>query len=95
MQKSTINLYPASYRSHNDDLIPRFGFQPCVLYDHLLLPGRLPIIGVGGVFSGRDAYEKIAAGASLVQLYSALSYEGPPLVWRIKRELADILRCVV
>ena len=56
--------------------------------------GRLPIIGVGGVSSGRDAYEKIAAGASLVQLSSALSYEGPPLVWRVKRELANILRCV-
>ena len=54
--------------------------------------GQLPIIGVGGVSSGKDAYEKIAAGASLVQLYSALSFEGPPVVRRVKKELADILR---
>ena len=54
--------------------------------------GRLPIIGLGGVRSGRDAYEKIAAGASLVQLYTSLSLEGPPVVTRVKRELAEILR---
>ena len=53
--------------------------------------GRLPIIGLGGVSSGADAYEKIAAGASLVQLYTSLSYEGPPIVRRVKMELADIL----
>ena len=57
--------------------------------------GLLPIIGVGGVSSGKDAYEKIAAGASLVQLYSALSFEGPPVVRRVKNELADILRYCV
>ncbi len=54
--------------------------------------GKLPIIGVGGVSSGNDAYDKIAAGASLVQLYTALSYDGPPLVSRVKRELADRLK---
>ena len=53
--------------------------------------GRVPIIGVGGVSSGLDAYIKIRAGASLVQLYSALVYEGPALVGRIKRELVDLL----
>ena len=37
-------------------------------------------------------YEKIAAGASLVELYSALSFEGPPVVRKVKKELADILR---
>ena len=56
------------------------------------IDGRIPLIGVGGVASGRDAYEKIKAGASLVQLYSALVYEGPGLIGRIKRELADLLR---
>ena len=54
--------------------------------------GKLPIVGVGGVASGKDAYDKIAAGASLVQLYTALSYEGPPVVNRVKRELATILQ---
>ena len=54
--------------------------------------GKIPIIGVGGVFTGRDAYEKIIAGASLVQIYTSMSYEGPPVIRKIKSELADILR---
>ena len=52
---------------------------------------RLVLVGVGGVASGADAYAKIRAGASLVQLYSALAFEGPGLVTRIKRELSDLL----
>jgi dihydroorotate dehydrogenase len=54
--------------------------------------GRLALIGAGGVASGADAYAKIRAGASAVQLYSALVYQGPGLVGRIKRELAACLR---
>ncbi len=57
-----------------------------------LTEGRMPLIGVGGVASGRDAYAKIRAGASLVQLYTALVYGGPPLIGAIKRELAGLLR---
>ena len=53
--------------------------------------GEIPLIGVGGIASGADAYAKIRAGASLVQLYSALVFEGPGLVDRIKRELALLL----
>ena len=53
--------------------------------------GRVPIIGVGGISSGLDAYLKIRAGASLVQLYSALVYQGPGLVTEIKRDLVDLL----
>ena len=53
--------------------------------------GQFPLIGAGGVGSGADAYAKIRAGASLVQLYSMLVYEGPPLVRRIKDELAALL----
>ncbi|MFV3128225.1 quinone-dependent dihydroorotate dehydrogenase [Niveispirillum sp. KHB5.9] len=56
-----------------------------------LLAGKLPLVGVGGVSSGADAYAKIRAGASLVQLYSALAYQGPGLVGRIKAELAQRL----
>jgi dihydroorotate dehydrogenase len=56
-----------------------------------LVGGRLPLIGVGGISSGADAYAKIRAGATLVQLYSALVYEGPGLVRRIKR---DLLACL-
>lgn len=53
--------------------------------------GEIPLIGVGGVFSGADAYAKIAAGASLVQLYTALVYEGPGLIARIKRDVARLV----
>jgi dihydroorotate dehydrogenase len=56
-----------------------------------LTGGRLPILGVGGVASGADAYAKIRAGATLVQLYSALVFAGPGLVRRIKRELLQCL----
>ena len=49
---------------------------------------RLPIIGVGGIFTADDAYERIRAGATLVQLYTALIYEGPGVVQRILRGLA-------
>lgn len=52
---------------------------------------QFPLIGCGGVGSGADAYAKIRAGASLVQLYSAMVYEGPPLVRRIKDELGVLL----
>ena len=51
------------------------------------LAGELPIIGVGGILSGADAEEKIAAGASLVQLYSGLIYRGPQLIHDVCRSL--------
>ena len=72
---------------------PLFGPSTAVLGEiYRLTRGRIPLIGVGGVASGRDAYAKIRAGASLVQLYTALIYDGPGLVARIKRELWDLLR---
>ncbi len=71
---------------------PLFDLSTAVLADFYgLCQGRLPLIGVGGVASGRDAYAKIRAGASLVQLYTALVYGGPGLVRRIKAELAECL----
>ena len=56
------------------------------------LNGKIPIIGVGGVNSGKSAYEKIIAGASLLQLYTGLVYKGPSLVKNIKKELIQILK---
>jgi len=62
------------------------------IYDmYKLTEGKVPIIGVGGVSNGQDAFDKICAGASLVQLYSALVFQGPPVVNRIRRELQEIL----
>ena len=52
---------------------------------------QFPLIGCGGIGSGADAYAKIRAGATLVQVYSAMVYEGPPLIRRIKDELAALL----
>ena len=57
-----------------------------------LTGGKLPLVGVGGIASGADAYAKIRAGASLVQFYSAMVYGGPALVQAIKRDLAALLR---
>jgi dihydroorotate dehydrogenase len=54
--------------------------------------GKVPIIGVGGIDSGISAYEKIRAGASLLQLYTGLVYKGPFVVAAIKQELAELLR---
>ncbi len=56
------------------------------------LKGRMPLIGVGGISSVDDAYAKIRAGASLVQLYTALIYRGPALVADIVVELPERLR---
>ena len=64
----------------------------CLAAMYRAVGGRLPIIGCGGVASGEHAYAKIRAGASLVQLYSALVYQGPGLIVRIKQELALRLR---
>ena len=70
-------------------------FRPsteCLARIYRLTNGRLPLIGCGGVADGATAYAKIRAGASLVQLYSALVFYGPGLVRRIKQELAELLR---
>ncbi|HEV7453943.1 MAG TPA: quinone-dependent dihydroorotate dehydrogenase, partial [Candidatus Saccharimonadales bacterium] len=56
-----------------------------------LTQGKIPLIGCGGIASAQDAYAKILAGASLVQLYTALIFEGPFLVRRVNRELAALL----
>ena len=72
---------------------PLFEPSTAVLADmYRLTQGRIPLIGTGGIGSGADAYAKVRAGASLVQLYTALIYQGPPLLGRIKRDLAARLR---
>jgi len=57
-----------------------------------LTSGTVPIVGVGGIASGADAYAKIRAGATAVQLYTGLIYSGTGLVTTIKRDLAELLR---
>lgn len=59
---------------------------------HTLTQGKIPLIGVGGISTGDDAYAKIRAGASLVQLYTALTYQGFGLVNRINKRLLELLQ---
>jgi dihydroorotate dehydrogenase len=72
---------------------PLFAPSTALLTDmYRLTRGKLPLIGVGGVASAAEAYEKIRAGASLVQLYTAFVFAGPGLVTDIKKGLAELLR---
>ena len=54
--------------------------------------GKLMIIGVGGIYDGRDAFEKISLGANLIQLYTSLVYRGPSVVNNILEELSTKLK---
>jgi dihydroorotate dehydrogenase len=58
---------------------------------HTSSQGQLPIIGVGGIFTAEDAYEKITAGASAVQILTGFVYEGPGAVKRINQGLLRLL----
>ncbi len=72
---------------------PLFAPSTALLADiYRLTEGKIPLIGVGGIAGAADAYAKIRAGASLVQLYTALVFEGTALIGRIKRGLAELLR---
>lgn len=72
---------------------PLFEPSTAVLADmYKLTAGKIVLIGAGGISSGADAYAKIRAGATLVQLYTALIYQGPALVGRIKTDLAALLK---
>jgi dihydroorotate dehydrogenase len=72
---------------------PLFAQSTALLAEmHRLTEGRLTLIGVGGIADAADAYAKIRAGASLVQIYTALVFSGPALIRRIERELARLLR---
>jgi dihydroorotate dehydrogenase len=96
---NTTVTRPPSLRGRDRDAAGGLSGRPllelstlCLRTFYALTGGRLPIIGCGGIASGADAYAKIRAGASLVQLYSALVFHGPGLVDEIKRELANLLR---
>jgi len=64
-----------------------------VLYDmYKLTNGKIPLIGVGGVFTGDDAYQKIKNGASLVQIYTSFILEGPDVINKINTRLYELLK---
>mgnify|MGYP003710645611 CR=1 FL=1 len=78
-QPSDMPVFGTSAATFNDDGVT-------ALYQHLR--GSLPIIGCGGIFDPEDAWSKLCAGASLVQLYTGFAYHGPVLVRRIVEDLA-------
>lgn len=57
-----------------------------------LTKGQIPLIGVGGISTGEDAYNRLKAGASLVQLYSSLVYRGPFVAYYVNSELLDLMK---
>lgn len=97
ISNTTIARAPGLGSAHRDQAgglsgQPLFELSTAALADfYRLTKGAVPLIGVGGISSGRDAYRKIRAGATLLQLYTALIYQGPGLLSRIKTELADCL----
>ena len=90
---------PATLRSRDRDAQGGLSGKPlmekstaCLRAMYRATGGKVPIIGCGGVASGADAYAKIRAGASLVQLYSAMVFQGPDMIGALKAELTACLR---
>ncbi|VDO15377.1 unnamed protein product [Haemonchus placei] len=65
----------------------------CIKEMYKLTGGRIPIVGCGGISSGEDAYEKIRAGATVVQLYSALAFHGFPVIGKVRNN--DVTNLIV
>ena len=79
-QKGGLSGKPLEFKSN--DLIKKF---------YNLVKGKIDIIGVGGVDSGKSAYDKFLAGASYIQLYTGMVFQGPNIVKKIKKELKELL----
>ncbi|MCH5585327.1 quinone-dependent dihydroorotate dehydrogenase [Shimazuella sp. AN120528] len=91
---SRENLHPSPYTKESGGLSGRPLTQKStefVRHIYHITEGKTPIIGVGGIFSGADAYEKICAGANLIQVYTGMIYEGPGIARKINTELLAIL----
>ena len=80
LEKGGLSGKPLEKRSN--ELINKF---------YKILKNKIKIIGVGGVDSGQSAYQKIISGASLVQLYTGMIYQGPSIASKISEELIKIL----
>ncbi|CAH9109290.1 unnamed protein product [Cuscuta europaea] len=88
----TVSKNPVAIESGGLSGKPLYELSTNILKDmYILTKGRIPLIGCGGVSSGEDAYKKIRAGATLVQLYTAFAYGGPALIPKIKAELTQCL----
>ena len=97
ISNSTIDR-PATLVSSNKNEIGGLSGKPLFIKSTLVLKkmysltnGQIPLIGVGGISNGVECYEKIKSGASLIQLYTALAYQGPIIVKKIKNEILSCL----
>jgi len=95
---NTSNQRPSSLLSRNSDETGGLSGLPirdmsteCIRTMYKLTGGNVFLIGIGGIGNGHDAYEKIKAGASVVQIYSRMVYEGPGVVSRIRKDLAELM----
>ncbi|KAI3439253.1 Dihydroorotate dehydrogenase (quinone) [Psidium guajava] len=87
-----VNKNPVSEEAGGLSGKPLFNLSTRILKEmYVLTRGKIPLIGCGGISSGEDAYEKIRAGASLLQLYTAFAYGGPALIPKMKAELSECL----
>lgn len=97
ISNTTIERQPSLQSKHRDEIgglsgKPLKDKSTKMIEDvYKLTNGKISIVGSGGVSSGQDAYEKILAGASVVQIYTSLVYHGWPVVTKIKRELNELL----
>ena len=98
LSNSTLDR-PVTLMSGFKNEIGGLSGKPLFLKSNLILKkmykltnSQIPLIGVGGISNGLECYEKIKSGASLVQLYSALTYEGPPIIKKILSELINLLK---
>ncbi|XP_048604956.1 probable polyamine oxidase 4 [Brassica napus] len=73
------------YDMHRNKIPPQFVTQVGDAFKRILQEGKIPLIGCGGVRSGKDAYKKIRTGATLVQLYIGFAYGGPALIPQSRR----------
>ena len=94
--RSGLQTPPAQLRDYGEGGLSgaplRNSSNQVVSFIYRATKGRLPIVGVGGVFTAADAWEKICAGASLIQLYTGFIYEGPGIVRKINEDLPEILQ---
>ena len=98
ISNSTVDR-PLTLKQSYQNTIGGLSGQPLFFKSTLLLKkmynftnGQIPLVGVGGISNGIDCYKKIKAGASLLQLYTSLVYQGPSLITKIKKEL---LNCII
>jgi len=98
ISNSTIER-PMSLKSPFKNEVGGLSGTPLFLKSTLILKkmysltnGQVPLIGVGGISNGLECYEKIKAGASLVQLYTAIIYNGPQIISKIKLDLINSLK---